>query len=74
MFLYLPIVSFVSACHCFVFLLHVFTSRRALALSLALCNESNIRGMMTELLSFLSSADIDLKKNMVAELLTIAEK
>lgn len=48
--------------------------RRALDLSLALCNESNIRGMMKELLAFLATADMELKTKMVTELLSIAEK
>eukprot|EP00117_Sycon_ciliatum_P007982 scpid34160/ scgid3064/ AP-1 complex subunit gamma-1; Adapter-related protein complex 1 subunit gamma-1; Adaptor protein complex AP-1 subunit gamma-1; Clathrin assembly protein complex 1 gamma-1 large chain; Gamma1-adaptin; Golgi adaptor HA1/AP1 adaptin subunit gamma-1 len=48
--------------------------KRALDLSLALCNESNIRGMMKELLAFLGNADMELKTKMVTELLSIAEK
>ncbi|XP_020609742.1 AP-1 complex subunit gamma-1-like [Orbicella faveolata] len=48
--------------------------RRAMELSFALVNSSNIRGMMKELLTFLVKADLEFKSYVTSEIFLAAEK
>ena len=48
--------------------------RRAVALALALINESNARTLVKELLEFLSFSDPELKPSLTLELLVAAER
>lgn len=48
--------------------------RRAMELSFALVNSSNIRGMMKELLAFLVNTDVEFKSYVTSEIFLAAEK
>ncbi|XP_068691732.1 AP-1 complex subunit gamma-1-like isoform X1 [Montipora foliosa] len=48
--------------------------RRAMELSFALVNSSNIRGMMKELLTFLVNTDVEFKSYVTSEIFLAAEK
>ena len=48
--------------------------RRAMELSFALINSSNIRGMMKELLAFLVKTDVEFKSYVTSEIFLAAEK
>lgn len=48
--------------------------RRAMELSFALINSSNVRGMMKELLAFLVKADVEFKAYVTSEIFLAAEK
>lgn len=48
--------------------------RRAIELSFALINSSNIRSMMKELLLFLEHCDVDFKQYTTSNIITVAEK
>ena len=48
--------------------------RRAMELSFALINSSNVRGMMKELLTFLVKADVEFKAYVTSEIFLAAEK
>lgn len=48
--------------------------RRAMELSFALINSSNIRGMMKELLTFLVNTDVEFKSYVTSEIFLAAEK
>lgn len=48
--------------------------RRAMELSFALINCSNVRGMMKELLAFLVKADVEFKAYVTSEIFLAAEK
>lgn len=47
--------------------------RRALELSFAIVNETNVRVMVRELLAFLEIADVEFKTSMVAKLFDVAK-
>lgn len=51
-----------------------FFFRRAMELSFALINSSNVRGMMKELLAFLVKADVEFKAYVTSEIFLAAEK
>lgn len=51
-----------------------FFCRRAMELSFALVNSSNIRGMMKELLAFLVNTDVEFKSYVTSEIFLAAEK
>ena len=48
--------------------------RRAMELSFALINSSNIRGMVKELLTFLVKADVEFKSYVTSNIFLAAEK
>ena len=48
--------------------------RRAMELSFALINSSNVRGMVKELLAFLVKADVEFKAYVTSEIFLAAEK
>ncbi|XP_047130250.1 AP-1 complex subunit gamma-1 isoform X1 [Hydra vulgaris] len=48
--------------------------RRAIELSFALVNSSNIRSMMKELLSFLETCDVEFKQYTTSNIISVAEK
>jgi AP-1 complex subunit gamma-1 len=48
--------------------------RRAIELSFALVNSSNIRGMMKELLAYLNKTDVEFKSYVASNILGVADK